>query len=199
MGVRGMQGFGSVDDEYDELAADAEAAPRGVGDNALRMVSQLGWELVAAQESLDRAAEELVRWKEQVRRLQEQMLPEAMHEVGLADFTLADGTGIELRPVIECHLAKERRERGCRWLEEHGHGGVVRGEVIVTVPKGGRYGVADVERVLAQAGFESRAEVTVHPQTLKKLYRELSERGEELPDDIFSTYKATKAMIKGTR
>jgi hypothetical protein len=183
-----------MDIEYDLLAQDIMP-----GDNALKSVAKAANSMQALARRVAVLELHLKLAKEEFRTLQEQTLPDLMTEVGLSEFTLADGTAVEIKPIVDCTLPKERSVEGCDWLVANGHEGVVTTEIVLRFARGRAALVEQVIQHLRKIKLHAAPEYRVHPQTLKKLYRELTEQGQTLPDELFNTYHGRKALLKEAR
>ena len=182
-----------MDLEYDALAADAVTLP---GDNALKSVAHVAAKMRTLEGQIQGLERALKQHKEEHRSLQEQVLPDMMTEIGLAEFVMADGATVKVQTVVDCSLSKKRAVEGCDWLAANGHGGAVTTELVLKFPKGNEAAVQRVVAHLAAIKIHVAPEHKIHAQTLKKLYRELVEQGQDLPEQLFNTYHGRKAVVK---
>ena len=96
-------------------------------------------------------------------------IPSQMQELGVEQLRLSGGRELSIRMEYSGRIAKKNEEEALKWLQDNGHGGIIK-----------RY-----------------EEVKVHNQTLKAFIRERFENGDgaSLPE-IFNPFAGYKAVIK---
>lgn len=175
--------------EDTQQTAPSDAAFQKIHD----LVSQA---IIAEREMIE--ADELAKTKrENHRRVIEELLPTAMDELGLEKFRTRDGLDIKIKKDLTCSLAADRKEAGFRWLEEKGHGSVIKREVVVSFAKGMENEATAVvqELTTAHPTLPVSSERSVHPSTLKSLIKTLLEEGEAVPEEIFKQRMLRKAVV----
>lgn len=171
-------------------------AQSGPDEGQLKLIS----DLAARQVRLTRqAAEQEAALKEtqrQLRKVQEQDLPDAMTAAGCKAFTTAEGYGITIKEDISASLAEGKKAAAIDWLRENGYGDIVSDDVAVSFGKGKEEeALALVER-LAEEGLIPVRKTNVNTATLKSLIRELLAQGEDVPLETLGAYQWKKAIIK---
>lgn len=137
--------------------------------------------------------------KENLRRVMEQDLPEAMDEVNMQKFVLDDGTTVTVKAFYAASIPEDRKEEAFEWLKEHNFDGMIKADVKVQFGKG--------EFEIAQSfmnfirGFNEKAidpeyKEQVHWQTLRAFVKEQIEGGKPLPLDMFGVFVGRKAELK---
>lgn len=137
--------------------------------------------------------------KENLRRVMEQDLPEAMDEVNMQKFVLDDGTTVTVKAFYAASIPEDRKEEAFEWLKEHDFDGMIKSEVKVGFGKG--------EFEIAQSfiqfirGFNEKAidpeyKEGVHWQTLRAWVKEQIEGGKPLPLDLFGVFVGRKAELR---
>lgn len=137
--------------------------------------------------------------KEQLRRVQEQDLPEAMDAVGMTKFSMEDGTEIKVKPFYAASIPEDRKEEAFDWLKENEFDGMIKAEVKVSFGKG-EFEVAKAFMEFIR-GFNEKAidpeyKENVHWQTLRAFVKEQIEGGKPLPLDMFGVFVGRKADLK---
>jgi len=137
--------------------------------------------------------------KEQLRRVVEQDLPEAMDEVGMTSFVLEDGSKIKVSPFYSASIPEERKDEAFVWLKDHDFDGMIKADVKVSFGKG-EFEIAQ-EFLNFIRGFNQKAidpdyKESVHWQTLRAWVREQIEGGAPLPLDLFGVFVGRKAELK---
>jgi hypothetical protein len=150
--------------------------------------------LLAARKHLETVEAQLKTAKEDVRRLEQEDLPELMQELGLETFKLTTGELIEVKQDIECGISEERRARAHAWLTEHGFGGLIKTEVVA------KFGRDERDAAVAcaeQIGGEMVERV--HPSTLKSFVKEQMEAGRAIPFDLFAIHPFNRVKITAAK
>jgi hypothetical protein len=155
--------------------------------------------LVELQLALEQQVEEiegrLKDKKEQLRKVQEYDLPEAMAEVGLASVTTKDGAKVVVKPFYSGKIDAENCDAAHGWLREHGHGDLIKHEITVPIGKGQDQVAQDLVATLTREGLSYKDKEGVHPQTLSAFIREQVEKGHAIPLETFKAFIGHKAKI----
>ncbi len=164
--------------------------------DALNKITNLSALLRAADANTARLTAELQDAKEEVRRLQEDDLPELMRELGLSEIKLADGSSIKVVDEVDCNISEERRPAAHAWLTENGFGGIIKSSVIV------EFGREEHEEALQAAakihdatGRDALLKEGVHAQTLKAFVKEQMTAGVSIPQELFGIRPYSKAKL----
>lgn len=148
---------------------------------------------------IDETEANLKALKDQLRRVMEQDLPEAMDEVGMTEFKLDDGTTVKVTSFYSASIPEERKDEAFNWLKEHDFDGMIKADVRVQFGKG-EFEIAQ-EFLQFVRGFNQKAinpdyKESVHWQTLRAFVREQVEGGAALPLDLFGVFIGRKAELK---
>jgi hypothetical protein len=198
-----------------DLESDAQLlAP---SDNAITRISDLAHELVERQATVDRITEELKNAVESLRIISEDSLPAAMLEAGVKDFTLRNGHRVLVEEGFAVSIPAAKKDSAFAWLRSHNAESLIKTEMKMVFGKGEDSRVAAVTELLKQAPIyvalldAAGADVTaireaavdvvatvssVHPSTLKAYVKEQRAAGVEFPEEGFSIYDYTKAIVK---
>jgi len=162
----------------------------------LSEVSKLALELKQAQEKLE-LAEELVKdWKRKVRQLAEEQLPEAMAELNLSNITLADGSSITVDKYYSASIPKDKQGEAFDWLVDNGHGDLIKNQVSVSFVRGEEDKAQQFAEELSDNNFAVNTRKWVEPMTLKGWCKGQTEKGVNIPSDLFGLYIGNRAKIK---
>lgn len=128
------KGTGPVADVLAEAMADAKVIQLPA--DKLSLVSKLSIELVLAKKKLAGLEEDVELQKEEVKRLEERALPEAMNDIGFRDFTLSDGSKVEIETIYHAGIKVEDRPVAFKWLRSTENQGLIKAEVQVPFSRG---------------------------------------------------------------
>jgi len=133
---------------------------------------------------------------EQLRKIEEVALPEAMASIGMSSFTLADGSKITIKKDIYASIRVDFTKQAAAWLDSIKCGGVVKDEIKCNL---GRGEIAKAKQLLKLAktlNIPATEKLSVHPGTLKALVKEQRAKGVIFPEEFFSIADKKIAIIK---
>lgn len=137
--------------------------------------------------------------KEQLRRVQEQDLPEAMDAIGMTVFKLEDGTEIKVKPFYAASIPEDRKDEAFQWLKDNEFDGMIKADVKVSFGKG-EFEIAksfvEFIRGFNEKAIDPEYKENVHWQTLRAFVKEQIEGGKPLPLDMFGVFVGRKADLK---
>ena len=136
--------------------------------------------------------------RDEWRKIVEEELPDAMTSVNLRTFELEDGTNFSVKDEIFVSIREDRRAGALKWLEDNGHGDLIKHDVKVSFGRGDHESAEDLKKILGKS-FKSipyDERMNVHSGTLKVFAKERYSLGETLPEEHFSVYEASVAKVK---
>ena len=140
--------------------------------------------------------------KKELQRVEEQDLPEAMDAIGMSEFKLTDGTTISIKTFYNASIPGERKEEAFAWLDDNGHGGIIKTVVSVSFGRGDleiARSFLEFARGFNEASIDPELAQGVHWQTLRSFVKEQIEGGSALPLDLFGVYVGRKAHLKASK
>lgn len=157
---------------------------------SIQRAVQLAELLLEARKKVDKLESELTTAKADVRRIEQEDLPELMQELGLETFRLKTGETIEVKLDVECGISEERRAAAHKWLTDNGFSGLIKTEVVVG------FGRGEHDAALEFAGKVGGTAVErVHPSTLKSFIKEQMEAGNAIPFDLFGIHPFNRVKV----
>jgi len=173
----------------------ADATKPIAAPDTLRAITETGKRMLKGLAVVADLEERLKTAKAALREIQETQLPDLMESVGLSEIRLDTGQIIKVERIISASLTEAKRPDGIKWLQDHGHGGVVKMETTVSLPKGKTIPGTLLHKLEA-LGAEVVVKETVHHSTLKALVKELFDSGVEVPLDTLGVYVGRRATVK---
>lgn len=146
--------------------------------------------LLAAKKRVEELETQLDAAKADVRRLEQEDLPDLMMELGLTSFKLEDGSSVEIQNDVVCGISEERRAAAHAWLVANNFGGLIKTEVVARFGKGDR----DAAVACAEA-IGGELKESVHSATLKSFVKERMAAGQAIPFDLFGVMPFNKVKI----
>ena len=180
-------------DNEEALLEDA-LAPQEVTTADLGVLSGLLDQLVDAYKTRERLEQELERVKSRIQVLENTTIPETMTAIKIDNFTTTDGVKVEVVNIINASIPSDQREAAIKWLEDNGHGGLVKTEVVAAYPKGQQHLAAEEAKQLHAASV--KINTGVHYQTLNAWVREMFQKGSSIPLELFGVYTGRVAKVR---
>ena len=168
-------------------------------DHKLDKISRLANEASSLQEDVERLEDELKNFKKAYYRVTDELLPEALEELNLQNFTLKDGSEISVKPIYGASIPKDRRDEAYDYLREHGDGDIIKNNITVTIGKGEDQDAQAFMVMCGDQGFTPQQLEKIEPMTLKAWLRERVEAGHPIPLELFGAFISQRATIKRKR
>jgi len=168
-----------------------------VGDNLLMQIAATALTCQAQEAAVVAAEAALDTEKRKLKELKERTLPELMTAAGQKEITTADNLVVKLEEVVRASIPADRQQEGFSWLRDNGHGGVIKNQLTVEIPKGGdELARLIVEHVhsLSPSALVALKE-SVHAGTLASLVRELLAGGADIPMEVLGAHVMTAAKV----
>jgi hypothetical protein len=167
-------------------------------DENLKGIAAIAKQLVAAEQEVQHLEELLTRRKEELHHLSTRVLPEAMQEVGLSEFTTDKGDKILVQERFHCSLPKEEsvRAEAFVWLRDNEAGALIKRNIVLQFGKGEDQRADDLVKALKLDGLTPTDKPDVHWKTLTSWAKEQHEKGVALPKDLLGLYIGMEAKVK---
>ena len=185
-------------DLFEEMEADQEAASKveNVSTKGLQGVAEVARNIRNKTTEVEDLKKTLKESEAALRQLTDQDLPDLLHEIGINEFTLDDGSKVELRPIYSARIPVEHREAAHAWLREKGFDDIIKNLVSIPFGRGEDGKAGDFISLARMKGFEVMQKQEVHSGTLKAFVKERIEKGEDVPADLFGVFTGERATIK---
>lgn len=173
-----------------------DASALQVEDNALAGVSALAKRAKLLEKEMADLEQSLKERKENYRKLTEEVIPEALTELGMKGFVMDDGSQIEVKPFYSASISEARRAEAFEWLRANGFDDIIKNTVSVQFGRGEDELCARLLNLLGGQGFPAQQAEKIEPSTLRAWVREQVERGNAFPQELFGAYIGKRATIK---
>lgn len=183
-----------LDDILGLAAAEAPALPK---DETIGELSAMVKDLIEVRNRLEELEELRKELSKKELRLGGELIPSKMQELGVSSLTVNDRK-VTCKPFYSAKIKPESEPLAFDWLEESGHGGVIKGELIVQYRRPEREKALLIKQMLKeQYDIEANIKLGVHHSTLRALARELIEdEGVVPPPDLFELFIGQQTIIK---
>jgi len=185
--------IGMFEEDFEkEFASNLEKADGGV----LKTVSELARAIAAKEAQVADLDRQLKDAKKELLKLTDEDLPASMAEMGLASFTLDDGSQIDVKPTYGASILVDNRPKAYEWLRDNGYDDIIKNNVSVSFGRGEDDLANAFKAVAEKEGYLPQQETSIHAGTLKAFVRERIEAGDEFPMELFGAYVGQRAFIK---
>lgn len=174
----------------------ADVAP--TGDNSLQAVDVLAREQLAAELEVEACEEALKLAKAALEQIKNRRFPDLMVELGQKLLKTTSGLVVELNDIVRASIPEARRPEAHAWLDEHGHGDVVKMSLSLELGKGApaKDKLTQIQEFCANLNVPANAKESVHPQTLGALVRTLLSSGVEFDQPMFGVFVSKETKVK---
>ena len=166
-------------------------------DEDLANISELANRQIKLENLLVRLEQLHEKTKENLKRISERALPEAILSTGLSEFKLEDGTKVTVKKAYYPSVKEENKHEAYSWLVANGYD-IIKNEVKVSFTKGESAKAAEALAAIKSLGFQPVANETIHWQTFRAWAKDVAEKGIQLPDSI-NLYIVDQASIKRSK
>lgn len=177
-----------------QFESDADALK--VKDDQLSGISSLARRAKELEKEIEDQETVLKERKEQFRKLTEEAIPEALSELNMKSFKMADGSSIDIKPFYGATISEARRAEAFKWLRDRGFGDIIKNTVSVRFGRNEDELAARAINLLRAQGFPVEQTEKVEPQTLKAWVKERVEKGQPVDSELFGVFIGQKAVIK---
>jgi len=134
------------------------------------------------------------------RQLLDREIPELMDRLHQRSCETTSGVEVRVQRELRASLPGRDREgeraAALQWLDDNGHGGVVKLHVVVALPQGEKARADLLAAELRDRDLDVEARQDVHAATLSALVRELVADGKSVPPKIFNLFDQRSAKLK---
>lgn len=176
-------------------AAATEVAAPAKQDRSLAELMEMAKDQQRLEAKVAKAALALKEANEELARVQTDLLPTAMEEIGMSEFKLEDGSKITLKPDVACSITQEKAPAAFTWLTDNGHGGLIKSSVNTEFDIGDTKTRAKVLAALKKLKLQPELKMSVHASTLKAFVKECLKTGIDIPFETFSVFPFKKTII----
>jgi len=177
-----------------DFEKDAEALQ--VKDDDIAGIAALAKRAKELEKEVEDLEQVMKERKDQLKKLTEQSIPEALAQTGMKGFVMDDGSKIELKAFYSASISAARKAEAFQWLRDHGMDDIIKNTVSVRFGRGEDELCSRLLGLLGDQGYPAEQAEKIEPMTLKAWVKEQVERGNEFPSELFGAYIGQKAIIK---
>jgi hypothetical protein len=134
--------------------------------------------------------------KEELTKIKEVSLPNALEKFGISELRLVDGSLVSVKEEVYAGITEDNKEPAFKWLRATGNDGIIKNDVNCAFGKGQDAEAKQLIDMLIVQGYSFTNKFSVHPSTLKAFVRKQLEAGSPIPTDVFSIHVKKVATVK---
>ena len=159
----------------------------------VKQLATLAQEQLTLEQAMKAKEDELAELKEKHKKVTESDIPDCMTTLGITEIRLENGLILSIKPY---YYGKVDSLEAYKWLEDNGHGGLIRGEIKMSYPKETSRKLIDaIREFIKQQGFVSDDKISVHHATLSSWLREMIEGGEYVDREVLNVTTGFRAKL----
>lgn len=164
--------------------------------DSMKRLSELAGTLRETKDKISKIEKILADLKKNESRIETEDMPELMLELDMKNFTLSDGTKIEVINDLICGITEANRNDAHTWLRKNNFGGIIK--TLVTQ----HYGPGELEEATKNAeaiktltGRAASLLESIHAGTLKAFLKEQRAKGTKIPEKLFGLFPFSRAKV----
>ena len=166
-----------------------------VDEQGLSKVSSLARTQQTLELRIAELEDEVAETKKALRSISEDQLPAAMSEYGISKLELADGSSVSVSKFYSASIPKDKTDLAFSWLVDNGFGDLIKNQVATNFVRGQEEQAELFARDLEQQGMAVSTKKWVEPMTLKAFVKDQTEKGANIPADMFGLFIGEKTKI----
>jgi hypothetical protein len=145
---------------------------------------------------------DILSLEDQVKRKKAELLQtndaivQLMEQRGVKEIKLTSGDAVSYKSFVKASITKDKESDAFKWLQDNGHGDVIKNIVSVRFGKGEDQNANKLIDDLEQNGLSPDQKRKVEPMTLIALVGEQINLGKDIPLETFSVFMGNKVKIK---
>jgi hypothetical protein len=169
-----------------------------ITEDRLALVATLSQEMRDTAARIERTETALSELKAAYRRIEEERLPAAMAELGLAKITLSTGESVEVKPEVHASIPARHKQDAYQWLRENGFADLIGNKLTIEFARGQDDEATDTLAKLREKFPDRPVELveSVHHSRLRSFVREQFESGNPVPEGLFGVHMIVRAILK---
>ena len=131
----------------------------------------------------------------EIDRVETDVLPAAMDEIGMSEFTMTDGSKIVVQLITRASIPKDKEDAAFAWLRSHNADSLIKREVSLSFGKGQDKRAVEIISSLRKMGMDPKDKQAVAWNTLTAWVKEQLANGADLPRDLLGIWNGRRVKI----
>ena len=122
-------------------------------------------------------------------------IPQLMDKMNLKTLKLKDGSELSVKNRFFASIKADKKAEAIQWLRDNGLGDIVKNNITVTFGQGEDNKAVEYAGLAREQGFEPTQDEKVHSASLSVVMKELKDKGQDIPTDLFSSYEKNSTSV----
>lgn len=152
----------------------------------------------ALSEKVAKLDQQLQDAKTEFTRYDSEIIPDLFMQLGLSELKLDSGEKVTIKRGYYGNISEERAIEAFKWLEDNGHGSLIKTSLAMTFGKGKeeQWGLLAAKAALKEQKVDFKEKKGVHPQTLKAFIKQqLEDATPNFPKELFGVHVANTTSV----
>ena len=123
------------------------------------------------------------------------VIPKLMEDMNLSSLKLKDGSELSVKQIYSASIKADKKVQALNWLRENGLGDIVKNNITVTFGQGEDNKAVEYAGLAREQGFEPTQDEKVHSASLSVVMKEIKDKGQDIPSDLFSSYEKNSTSV----
>lgn len=169
-----------------------------ISSTELREITALISAQLRLEQELLHAQATVQELEHKLRRVSDELLPDALVNLNISEFKLADGSSVKVKQLLEAGITEQKAPEAFKWLRGHGFGDLIKHQLVVKFSRGEEEKLKKLKPELLKLGVDFNDKEQVHPQTLKAFCSEQMgnpETATGFPTELFGVMQFKRCSI----
>ena len=122
-------------------------------------------------------------------------IPQLMDKMNLKTLKLKDGSELSVKNRFFASIKADKKAEAIQWLRDNGLGDIVKNNITVTFGQGEDNKAVEYAGLARKQGFEPTQDEKVHSASLSVVMKEIKDKGQDIPSDLFSSYEKNSTSV----
>jgi hypothetical protein len=122
-------------------------------------------------------------------------IPQLMDKMNLKTLKLKDGSELSVKNRFFASIKADKKAEAIQWLRDNGLGDIVKNNITVTFGQGEDNKAVEYAGLAREQGFEPTQDEKVHSASLSVVMKEIKDKGQDIPSDLFSSYEKNSTSV----
>jgi len=122
-------------------------------------------------------------------------IPQLMDKMNLKTLKLKDGSELSVKNRFFASIKADKKAEAIQWLRDNGLGDIVKNNITVTFGQGEDNKAVKYAGLAREQGFEPTQDEKVHSASLSVVMKEIKDKGQDIPSDLFSSYEKNSTSV----
>jgi hypothetical protein len=161
----------------------------------LKLVQERDEAAIAVEE----AEQHLKDVKKHFDKMDQDIIPDALRELGLTEVSLEDGRKVGYKEKYKAHISEERRAAAMADIRQRGFANIIDNTITLKFTAKQTEMADAAKELLEKGGYSFSQKQAVHNSRLCSWVTERVESGDDIPLELYGAHVVTKTSIKAKR